>query len=266
MQVFPVFQSDPLSPEAEQRWQTVVRWLETEGWPVARPGENLWTGGGTLVADPTGGSQAGTRLPALMASLPAEAPAGPRAWWSMSDNCLALNALVDRGLCRVLHGHPLTLAGRESDAQRARFRLWSQAWAEGRAFPPEATPPVVPLHGSWPLTGAVVGGNLTALEKLAVTPWRPRPQGRILLVESLSAPAAEAGLRLAALVDDPWWVDIGGLLVGRFTRADREDASWLDRTLHQLAPGLSVARWPLVGHGAGGWTVPLGEELVFRVI
>jgi len=66
---------------------------------------------------------------------------------------------------------------------------------------------------------------------------------------------------VAALVEDPWWEGIGGLALGRFTGADREDPHWVDRCLSLLPPDLPVIRLPEVGHGADGWTVPLGEEI-----
>jgi muramoyltetrapeptide carboxypeptidase LdcA involved in peptidoglycan recycling len=187
-----------------------------------------------------------------------------RAWWSMSDNSLVLNALLDRGLCRVLHGHPLTLAGRDAAAQRVRFEAWADAVRNGLPFPGDLVPPLVPLRGGWPDRLTLVGGNLGALERLAQTPWRPRPRDRVLLIESLSAPAGQAAARVEAVVEDPWWSDVGGVVLGRFTTADRDDPRWVDDCLSLLPPDLPVARWPLVGHGSDAWTVPLGEELSFH--
>jgi len=37
----------------------------------------------------------------------------------------------------------------------------------------------------------------------------------------------------------------------------------MDGLLSLLPPYLAVARWPLVGHGADAWNVPLGEDLSF---
>lgn len=259
--------SDPLSPEAHERWNQVESWLQSRGevGAVLAPGVGPWADPDWwLVADPTGGSMAKDSLPVLMGGLPQSPEARPnRVWWSMSDNSLVLNALVDRGLCRVFHGHPLTLVGRDGEAQQARFDLWATAVKSGAPFPAAALPPLVPLRGQLSGSLTLIGGNLTALERLADTTWRPRPRGRILLVESLSCPAGHAAHRVAALAGDPWWEDLGGLAVGRFTAADRDDPAWLDRCLSLLPPDLPVVRLPLVGHGADGWTVPLGEPVVF---
>ena len=259
--------SDPPSPEAQARWAEVEAWASAEGWPTLPTfGEpDLWNDPDWwLVADPTGGTRSIETLDGLMDELPEPSPqAQRRAWWSMSDNSLVLNALVDCGLCRVLHGHPLTLAGKDATAQRARFVLWGQAVRAGHAFPHGALPPVVPLRGTWPRRFSVIGGNLGALERLGQTPWRPRPKGRMLLIESLSAPASHAAARVEALINDPWWDELGGVILGRFTAADRDAPSWIEGCLSLLPPDLPVARWPLVGHGSDGWTVPLGEELTF---
>lgn len=260
--------SDPPSPEAHARWVEVEAWTASQGWPTrtTQGGPELWEDPDWwLVADPTGGTRAIETLPEFVEALPdpPSPQARTRVWWSMSDNCLVLNTLLDRGLTRVFHGHPLTLAGREAAAQRTRFLRWSEAVLSGQPFPAELVPPLVPLRGAWPRTLTLIGGNLGALERLGQTPWRPRPKGRVLLIESFSAPAEQAAARVEALVEDPWWDDIGGLILGRFTAADRDAPGWLDGCLSLLPPELPVARWPLVGHGADGWTVPLGEPLSF---
>lgn len=257
--------SDPLTPEAHERWAQVESWLVARGESVGllAPGVGPWDAEWWLVADPTGGSLARESLPLLVGALPTPSEArSRRAWWSMSDNALVLNALVDRGLCRLFHGHPLSLAGREAEAQRQRFEAWSGALQRGEAFPAEVLPRARPLRNSPPSTLSLLGGNLTALERLGDTPWRPRPLGRFLLLESLSCPATQAPHRVAALLEDPWWEGIGGLVLGRFTQADR-DPTWLERCLSLLPPNLPVLRLPQVGHGADGYTVPLGEPLTF---
>lgn len=261
--------SDPLSPEAHERWTGVETWLTDLGESVGllAPGVGPWSDPDWwLVVDPTGGSMGKNSLPILVGGLPREPYdlQHTRAWWSMSDNSLVLNALADRGLCRVLHGHPLTLAGKDAEAQRQRFHLWSQALRAGAPFPAEALPPVRALRGPVPTKATLVGGNLTALERLGETPWRPRPRGRALFVESLTCSVAQAPHRVAALVEDPWWEGIGALVLGRFTHADRDDPSWVERCLSLLPPDLPVLQWPQVGHGSDGWTIPLAEELVFR--
>lgn len=262
--------SDPLSPEAQHRWAEVQGWLEAQGGSagVLAPGAGPWSDPDWwLVADPTGGSLTRDSLPILMGGL-AKAPsthADRRAWWSMSDNSLVLNSLMDRGLCRLLHGHPLTLTGRDAAAQQARFQRWSSALRAGLPFPGEALPRLRLIRGRRPGPFALLGGNLTALERLAETPWRPKPEGRFLLVESLSCSAEHAPHRVGALLADPWWEAVGGLVVGRFTAADRTDPGWFDRCLSLLPPDLAVYRLPQVGHGADAWTVPLGERLSWPV-
>lgn len=256
--------SDPLNPEGAARWEEVRGYLRSRG-HSCDPAEvvaGLWDDPWWLVADPTGGTQGLGNLPALATTLP-----GPsdrqrqRAWCSLSDNSLSLNVLLDRGLCRVLHGQLLTLAGRDAEAQRIRFEAWSAAVRAGEPFPREALPPLTPLRGPWSGPVTLVGGNLGALERLGTTPWRPQPRGRTLLLESLSLPAAEAPRRVGLLVDDPWWRDIGGLVLGRFTVADREQPDWVEVCLRSLPRRLPVARLPQVGHGADAWTIPLGEPL-----
>ncbi len=257
--------SDPPTTEAQARWAEVQAWLSSTG-ETGTPttvDNALWADPDWwLVADPTGGSRARETLPTLVEGLPSvpDPRSQFRAWWSMSDNCLALNTLLDRGLCRLMHGHSLTLSGRDAANQCQRFALWSAAVKDGLPFPAETLPPLVPLVGKWPERLTLIGGNLGALERLGDTPWRPHPRGRVLLVESLSCPADQAAHRVAALMDDPWWEQIGGLALGRFTLADR-DPGWIEGCLSLLPPDLPVCRIPLVGHGSDAWTIPLGEEL-----
>jgi len=260
--------SDLLSSDAFARWNEVERFFSTQGETVepADGGTELWDDSDWwLTADPTGGSRCLESLPALISNLPAGSAtrAQYRAWWSLSDNTLVLNALLDRGLCRLLHGQPLTLSARDADAQRRRYLAWRQAIVTGLPFPIEALPPLVPLRGRWPESVTLIGGNLSALERLGTTPWRPRPRQRFLLVEGLSPTPEQAISRLASLVDDPWWEDIAGLVLGRFTLADKDAPGWVSDCLSLLPPDLAVARLPLVGHGADAWTIPLGEPLTF---
>lgn len=86
-------------------------------------------------------------------------------------------------------------------------------------------------------------------------------------MESLSlSPPDQAGERLFKLLEDPHWKEIGGVVVGRFSRADREDPDWLLRLEPALRAGMPLARWPAVGHGSDGWSIPLGEEIRFKVV
>jgi len=260
--------SDRLSPEALERWNEVEGFLKSLGREVLPLALNssLWANEEwNLVADPTGGNRCVETLPVLVETLPESlsSHASRRAWWSMSDNTLVLNALLDRGVCRVLHGQPLTLSGRDFEAQRKRFVCWESALSRGDAFPEEALPPLVPLRGSWTNPFALVGGNLSALERLGGTPWRPRPRQRVLFLEGLSPTPDRVSHRVAAVVSDPWWEEISGLVLGRFNLADRNAPQWVEDCLSLLPPDLPVARLLLAGHGADAWTIPLGEPLIF---
>lgn len=250
------FCSDPLEGAARDSWHRTQDWLASVGWYFDNDK-------GRLTLDPTGGRQAIGRLKAVLSSCDTDQNPS-RGWWSMSDTSLILNALGTKGRHRLFHGHPLSLVGRNATTQQERFLQWSRAFAHEEPFPEQLVPTIVVLRGQIPARSVVWGGNLGAMERLVETGWRFPSRHHLILLESLSAPARGLVERIQTFLKrvDLSWAE--GILLGRFSTADREQPFWWQRAVEDLRPDLPIARWPLVGHGADAWTIPLGEEIPFR--
>lgn len=220
--------------------------------------------GPALAVDPTGGDLSNTLLPLVFPpdGFPRIPEPFKKAYWSMSDNSTILNALLDRGLCRSFHGHGLTLVGKDAGLQRERFLRLLPLLENGEPVPPDLIPAVHPLGTDFP-DGSLVGGNLRAFCKLLGTPFLPRTQGKILLVESLGLEEPEVISLLAQLDQTGILSSLAGVLIGRFTAIEKRGGRerLLSILSHHLPPGLLLASCPVLGHGSDGWTVPLGEPI-----
>lgn len=221
-----------------------------------------------LAIDPTGGDLSNQILPYLKFSpQPPSETCRHKAYWGMSDNSTLLNALLDKEICRSFHGFCMTLAGAHTHDQLNCFLAWVELLHQGKPFPPELIPPVIPLTESFP-HGELVGGNLRAFCKLLGTRFFPRVDQRILLLESLALEEKDI-LSLTAQLDQAGVFDrVKGVLIGKFSAYDKQKGR--DGTLSLfkeiLPSSLPLASCPLIGHGNECWTVPLGEELRWRFV
>ena len=111
--------------------------------------------------------------------------------------------------------------------------------------------------------GVLLGGNLSMLCRLVGTPYLPPLEGAILFLEDVGEPPYRidgllAQLRLAGLLER-----LGGLLFGRFTGWDEEEAAptlSLDEVLREYASDVDgpVASSLVYGHLPRKNTLPLG--------
>ncbi|MEN9787110.1 MAG: hypothetical protein RLZZ299_2374 [Pseudomonadota bacterium] len=181
----------------------------------------------------------------------------PVPFLGFSDGTALLDPLAARGRPAV-HAPVLTsLASHVDDASRAHLR----ALLAG-----EGCAPLVgaPLWGpSQVVQGPLRGGNLCMLASLCGTPWQPRLQGAILLLEEVGEAPYRVDrmvtqLRAAGVLDG-----VRGVALGTFTGSAAPDgAGWsMDDVLRDLfAPlGVPVVAGLPVGHGAANRAVPLGR-------
>lgn len=183
----------------------------------------------------------------------------PKAFIGFSDNTTLHRRLNDVNL--------VTFHGPHAGNAFPSFteRCFRHVLMEGAAGPlpslVEAGEPAARTLVDGTAEGRLAGGNLSLLGALCGTPWAPRLDGRILVVEDVGEPAYRVDrlwtqLRLAGCLDG-----VRGIVFGRFTaRPEREGEPPLDTLLEGLVAPLRV---PVmvdapVGHVDAQWTLPLG--------
>lgn len=117
--------------------------------------------------------------------------------------------------------------------------------------------------------GMLLGGNLTLVARLVGTPYLPSLRGALLFLEEVGEPPYRvdgllAQLRLAGHLDD-----LGGVLIGGFTKGNLTDfsASAFDDVLTDYFNSASypVARGLVYGHFPVKNTLPVGVRARLRV-
>jgi muramoyltetrapeptide carboxypeptidase len=132
--------------------------------------------------------------------------------------------------------------------------------------------PVSPVRGSvWvdgDVTAPAIGGNLAMLASTCGTPWQPRAEGHLLLLEDVGEAPYRVDRMLQQLLDAGVFRGVAGILLGTWEgcRAP-EGASWsLDDVLRDLLVPLGVpllADLP-IGHGVRNHPVPFGRPIAIR--
>jgi muramoyltetrapeptide carboxypeptidase len=173
-----------------------------------------------------------------------------------SDTTALHLAMLARGW-RTLHAPVLTQLGKQPPDVVARLF----DCLEGRPIAPlPGTRTVVPGIAEGPL----VGGNLSVLSRLIGTPYLPKLDGCVLLIEDVG----ERPYRL-----DRMWTHlqlagalsgVAGVVFGEFTGCEEKDAAYSTAdVMDELAQVLGVpcAAGFVIGHGETNFPVPLGARV-----
>jgi muramoyltetrapeptide carboxypeptidase len=208
-----------------------------------------------------GGYGASRLLPGID---PAPLLARPRLVVGFSD-VVALHALLNRAGLATVHGPVLTQLGRAPEdalvqLEQLLFGLARRAtaWeppAPGAGGVGEGT--VRPGRVSGPL----LGGSLTLLAHLTGTPFAPRLDGAILLLEDVEEKPYRLDryltqLRLAGALDH-----VAGVAVGQLTRCDAAGVRGADVVREAvLALGIPAIEGVPCGHEDRNFAVPLGAR------
>lgn len=183
--------------------------------------------------------------------------AAGKPFWGYSDLSTVLNALWTRaGVPGVLY-QIRNLVGEDGERQRRRFSFWLNG-DSGELFSPSWTF----LRGE-EMEGVPVGGNMRCFLKLAGTPRFPDLEHRILFLESLGGSLAVIRTCMAQLRQMGAFEQINGLLIGSFTKAERESGRpAVEETILECTgnPRLPVASTGQVGHGADSRAFLVGGE------
>lgn len=110
------------------------------------------------------------------------------------------------------------------------------------------------------MEGIVVGGNLRCFLKLAGTPFFPKLQDKVLLLESLGGGLPQISTLFHQLRQMGAFRQVNGVLLGTFTRYQETESMPIEELVCTIAgePSLRVAKTEDVGHGAGARCVEIG--------
>jgi muramoyltetrapeptide carboxypeptidase len=200
----------------------------------------------------------------ILASVdPAPLLARPKALVGFSD-VTALHAVLNRAGLATVHGPVVTQLGRApEDALR---HLEAVLFGAPRAGPWELPAPGAGLVASRTIrpgraTGPILGGTLTLLAHLAGTPFAPRLEGAILLLEDVGEKPYRIDrcltqLRLAGALHG-----VAGFAVGRLTGCDDGGQLAADVVREAaLALGVPAIEGLPAGHEDANFAIPLGAR------
>ena len=187
--------------------------------------------------------------------------AQPKIFVGFSDITVLLNHIIDRTGTICLHGPGLATLTDSDQASRERLYHclrgdWHQRLQEKIEI----------VRAADPVSGTLLGGNLSSLVTLLGTPWFPRLSGSILLLEDVNEPL----YRLDRLLTQLWMStevnDIEGIILGQFCDDTAEPMERMRRNefvwtrVAELTGSRPVPIWGNfpIGHCRRNLTVPLG--------
>jgi muramoyltetrapeptide carboxypeptidase len=271
--------SSPFDPEPFERGLTILstrlgvrprmradvaaRWRYLAGDDARRAEE--WR---EAVADPEaraifcarGGYGAMRLLPGID---PAPLLARPKLLLGFSD-VTALHALLNRAGLATVHGPGVTQLGRlPEEALRHLEAVLRRNGSPAGAAPPatgaglEGSASIRPGRASGPL----LGGSLTLLSHLAGTPYAPRLEGAILLLEDVGEKPYRLDRYLTHLSLAGALRGVAGVAVGQLTACDDAHASGAEIVREAvLALGVPAIEGLPAGHEDANFALPLGAQ------
>ena len=118
------------------------------------------------------------------------------------------------------------------------------------------------LQGS-SVEGEVIGGNIRCFLKLSGTRYFPEVENKVLFIEGLGTSIEGLATHLAQLKQIGVFDKISGLLIGTFTKIEREfSVEELFKLLQDYIPSsLPVAKTQEVGHAKNSKALKIGEKI-----
>jgi muramoyltetrapeptide carboxypeptidase len=200
----------------------------------------------------------------LSAVDPSPLLARPKALVGFSD-VTALHALLNRAGLATVHGPVVTQLGRAPDDALGHLEalLCATAPRPGAWGVPAPGAGVVASRTVRPgrVSGPLLGGTLTILAHLAGTPFAPRLEGAILLLEDVGEKPYRVDrcltqLRLAGVLDG-----VAGVAVGQLTSCDDDGVLAADVVRDAvLGLGVPAVEGVPAGHEDANFAVPLGAR------
>jgi len=178
----------------------------------------------------------------------------PKLFMGFSDTTALLNTMVTQCGWTVLHGPVLTQLPRLDEASRAHlFKVVLGG------IPSISLSATTCLHSGC-VEGTLMGGNLAVLVSMVGTPFMPRLDDSILLIEDTGEPAYRVDRMVTQLKQAGLLQNIRGIVLGDFDNIDAEQQGlihevWCETVAELQCPAISGVA---VGHGARNLAVPLG--------
>ena len=261
----------PASPFAAEELEQACNWLRGSGYhPV--PGKNIYCRQGYLagseaqraedliqaVLDPAvaavvsirGGYGSSRLLPWLPFSM---LKRHPKIFLGYSDNTFLHLALWQEMRWATFHGpHVVDLADGPADRREGVLAAVSGR----RDFIWDLDETQVLRHGV--ASGALLGGNLTCLAHLLMTPYFPEMEGVLLMVEDRGEALYRLDRVLTQLLLAGVFDKISGLILGHF-----RDCAAEEQILNLVWDRVKTFQFPVItglpfGHGATNDVLPLG--------
>ena len=118
------------------------------------------------------------------------------------------------------------------------------------------------LQGS-SVEGKVIGGNIRCFLKLAGTKYFPKVDDKVLFIEGLGTSIESLSTYLAQLKQIGVFDKISGLLIGTFTKIEKEfSVEEVFEVVREYIPSsLAVAKTQEVGHARSSKVLKIGEEI-----
>ena len=121
------------------------------------------------------------------------------------------------------------------------------------------------LQGS-SVEGEVIGGNIRCFLKLAGTRYFPEVENKVLFIEGLGTSIEGLVTHLAQLKQIGVFDKISGLLIGTFTKIEKEiSVEELFELVQEYIPfSLAVAKTQEVGHAKNSKVLKIGEKIYIK--
>ena len=121
------------------------------------------------------------------------------------------------------------------------------------------------LQGS-SVEGEVIGGNIRCFLKLAGTRYFPEVENKVLFIEGLGTSIEGLVTHLAQLKQIGVFDKISGLLIGTFTKIEKEiSEEELYELIREYIPSsLAVAKTQEVGHARNSKALKIGEKIYIK--
>jgi muramoyltetrapeptide carboxypeptidase len=195
---------------------------------------------------------------------PARLAEAPKALVGFSD-VTALHAALNRGGVATVHGPVVTQLGRapEDALRHLEALLFEDPSHPGAWGVPAPGAGLVAARTVRPgrATGPLLGGTLTILAALAGTPFAPRLDGAILVLEDVGEKPYRIDRCLTQLRLAGALTGLAGVAVGRFTACDDGGLLAVDVVREAiLALGVPAVEGLPVGHEDANFAVPLGAK------
>jgi muramoyltetrapeptide carboxypeptidase len=189
----------------------------------------------------------------------------PKMLLGFSDISILLNLVFQRSGLLCLHGPVVTsLPASDPDSRERLYQCLIGNWHRCLDERVEI------IRTGEPVSGPLLGGNLSSLVSLLGTPWSLDFSGAVLFLEDVNEPAYRLDRAFTQLARSGQLQRAAGIILGDFS-IDREDNSGRQRARHEfvwsrvceLTAGAGIPIWGNfpVGHGPSNLTLPIGAPV-----